>query len=426
MPVFVPYNPKKIVPTTAASDFARELKAAGHDVFNFGIGQESERAPVELFPDNIPMIHGPDYQKTAGLPSLKKNAADFMHAFLGIEATADTTFVLQQQGRFALQRSLICLKKFREKSGGVILPDPHWPTYDELIADVSCWNYGSYDVSNESTVEEILDMAPMARELSLAIVINTPQNPTGKIYSDDWMKYFADRMEESNQMRPAENRIAVIFDIPYFYALPKAGQGDYLLDGGFGYLARADAATPWTAVVSFSKALGLATPGFSFAAVHPSYASAFGKSLISGIGGSYNPGFFAQAEKAFAPENYPIHRAHYAGLREKYELNYAALRAAFGNLVVDGGPGMTALVEFEGLVDKQVEVSKCAYELRDGADIVEYIGNKTGVVVVDQGEVNGKSQIRVAAAERPERYAEGIARLARVIAQIQAAPSIGG
>jgi aspartate/methionine/tyrosine aminotransferase len=427
MNLYVPYNLNNaFVPTTAAAVFARELEAAGRDVYNFGIGQESERAPPSLFPDNITVAHGPRYiGDIGGHMSLRENAATYLSKFMGMGATAANTFVLSQNGRVPLHNALDFFA-IRRAANEILLPHMRWQTYDAIVKLTRGLSIKSYSNPNKGMLDQGLIVA--LEKKPLAMIVNSPHNPSGKIYPPTWMQALAYEQRDLALRDTAAGRAALILDIPYFYALPDTPQGsDHRLDGGYDHLTRPDSLTPWVAIVSFSKALGLAQPGLTFVAVHPELAVDFRKMLLLTGGGSYNAAFFAQVEKAFAPENFYIHEAHYRGLRNKYRTNYEALRGAFGAQIIDGGPGMTALIEVSDLMGKCIKYAGHTYDLTTTAGVVEYIGNTTGVVVVDQGLTErGKVLLRIAAAERPERYAAGITLLANAIHHIQDMPVVRG
>ena len=102
------------------------------------------------------------------------------------------------------------------------------------------------------------------------------------------------------------------------------------------------------------------------------------------------------------------------------------LPPALDTAVVDGDPGMTALVtidpqDFEGrlLPGRGDEL----FPIHDLNDAIEYLANRHGVITVNNGmDSAGRALLRLAAAEEPANYAKGIAQLAAGFSEMREAP----
>jgi len=117
---------------------------------------------------------------------------------------------------------------------------------------------------------------------------------------------------------------------------------------------------------------------------------------------------------------------HFATLRAKYIANRTALKTALGTAVVDGDPGMTALVtidpqDFEGRLLPGRDGRH--FPIDDLNDAIEYLANRHGVITVNNGiDGAGRALLRLAAAEEPANYRKGIDRLAAGFAEMREAP----
>ena len=105
-----------------------------------------------------------------------------------------------------------------------------------------------------------------------------------------------------------------------------------------------------------------------------------------------------------------------AKLRAKYIANRGSLKTALGPAVVDGDPGMTALVTID---PQEIPRAGCwpgrgdeLFPIDDLNDAIEYLANRHGVITVNNGlDSAGRALLRLAAAEEPANYKDGIERL---------------
>jgi hypothetical protein len=226
--------------------------------------------------------------------------------------------------------------------------------------------------------------------------------------------------------RRGGRKIGLIMDNPYPHAAPeimRAGQRG--LDTGLDSF-RQDQATPWFMPVSASKFFGTAEPGFTMIATHPAYAKPLAARLMRSVGIGFFSPYFRALTATLQAANDSIVLDHFATLRAKYIANRSALKAALDTAVVDGDPGMTALVtidpqDFEGRLLPGRDGGH--FPIDDLNDAIEYLANRHGVITVNNGmDSAGRALLRLAAAEEPANYRKGIERLAAGFGEMRQAP----
>jgi hypothetical protein len=217
-----------------------------------------------------------------------------------------------------------------------------------------------------------------------------------------------------------------VMDNPYPHAAPEIMRGSQRgLDTGLDSF-RQDQATPWIMPVSASKFFGTAEPGFAMIATHAAYAKPLAARLMRSVGIGFFSPYFRALTATLQIANDSTVLDHFATLRAKYIANRGALKTALDTAVVDGDPGMTALVtidpqDFEGrlLAGRGDEL----FPIDDLNDAIEYLANRHGVITVNNGmDTAGRALLRLAAAEEPANYARGIAQLAAGLGEMRQAP----
>jgi aspartate/methionine/tyrosine aminotransferase len=424
-------------PTTASTNLYNALVSAGAKPVNLGQGREIVELPllqkltVEAFEQAIK--GGKLLNSKYGTPSAELNAASaaWLKRIMNVDTSKDTTFTIENQGRgglYAAFHLMASLAGFR-KDGRFIVPETSWPMVSDQLSDFQL-KPALYTMARGRYAENIRAQLEAHDDAVVGVYVNSPHNPTGTLLSAaDFEQIFA-VLNAANSGAALERRggrkIGLVMDNPYPHAAPeivRAGQRG--LDTGLDSF-RQDQVTPWFMPVSASKFFGTAEPGFTMIATHAAYAKPLAARLMRSVGiGFFSPYFRALAATLQAANDATV-LDHFATLRTKYIANRGALESALDTAVVDGDPGMTALVtidpqDFEARLLPGRDGGHFAID--DLNDAIEYLANRHGVITVNNGmDADGRALLRLAAAEEPANYAKGIERLAAGFGEMRQAP----
>lgn len=155
-----------------------QLRADGVDVVSLLEGEPDLPVPPAVADATIQALLGGQtkYSNAAGLPKLRELIARKLRARNGIPASED--WVLVTNG--AKQALYGALQILCEPGDEVIVPRPYWVTIPESVRLA-----GAKPVFVETRAHQ-LDVAAVARAVTSrtrAVVVNTPNNPTGAVYS---------------------------------------------------------------------------------------------------------------------------------------------------------------------------------------------------------------------------------------------------
>lgn len=183
--------------TLALAARAKELKKQGFDVCSMSVGEPDFDTPQAIKDAAISAINEGKvhYIASSGLPELKAEIAKKMNA-QGVLATADNVIVATG-AKFALFEAITSLCGEGDE---VIIPAPYWLSYPEMVKAS-----GAKPVFVYTKAEN--DFAPTKQELEAAItpntkliIINSPNNPTGAVYSKETLQMIADVAVKHNVM----------------------------------------------------------------------------------------------------------------------------------------------------------------------------------------------------------------------------------
>lgn len=181
-------NIEKLQPsaTIAVSTLAKRLKAEGRDIIDLSAGQPDFDTPAFISEAGIQGIRngGTRYTPVPGMPVLREAIAEFLSNRAGRTLDADGV-VVSSGAKQSLFNAVFCLFGPGEE---VMVGTPYWTSYPQMVAlsrAEPVFVSGSPDRDLKLTPED-LDRAKTERTRGL--MLSTPSNPTGAVYSADELR----------------------------------------------------------------------------------------------------------------------------------------------------------------------------------------------------------------------------------------------
>lgn len=168
-------------PTLAVDSKAKQMKSEGYDVIGFGAGEPDFDTPSFIKSSAINAINEgfTKYTPVGGIPELKKAIADIFNEELGLTYKPGE-IVVSNGAKQCLYNALYCLVNPGDE---VLIPHPYWVSYPELVklcggTPVFVPTYEKDDFKMKKDVIE-----PLVTSKTKVIIVNSPNNPTGSVYS---------------------------------------------------------------------------------------------------------------------------------------------------------------------------------------------------------------------------------------------------
>ena len=176
--------------TLAITAKAKELKAEGIDVVGFGAGEPDFNTPENINEAAIAAIKSgfTKYTPASGIAELKKAVSRKFEEFNGLHYGTDQ-IVISNGGKHSLTN---IFQAIMNPGDEVIIPAPYWLTYPEIVKlcdGVPVYVYGTKDSGYKVTAKQIEDAIT---DKTKAVILNTPNNPTGMVYSEGELRAIAD------------------------------------------------------------------------------------------------------------------------------------------------------------------------------------------------------------------------------------------
>ncbi|MBA2875068.1 pyridoxal phosphate-dependent aminotransferase [Thermaerobacillus caldiproteolyticus] len=176
--------------TLAITAKAKELKAAGYDVIGLGAGEPDFNTPQHIIDAAVKAMNEghTKYTPSGGLPSLK---AEIIKKFqedqqLTYEPSEIIVCIGAKHALYTLFQVIL------DEGDEVIIPTPYWVSYPEqvkLAGGVPVYVEGREENEFKITPEQL---KAAITERTKALIVNSPSNPTGMIYTEEELKALGD------------------------------------------------------------------------------------------------------------------------------------------------------------------------------------------------------------------------------------------
>ncbi|HZT33494.1 MAG TPA: pyridoxal phosphate-dependent aminotransferase [Bryobacteraceae bacterium] len=167
-------------PTLKLNETAALLREKGEPVIHLGGGEPKSKAPLDAIVNCSSMLSSGEvrYAPPDGIPALKKAIIRYTEEHYNRLVTPENVIV----SNGAKQAIMVLLYAILDPHEEVIFPAPYWVSYPEMVklAGGAPVVVTPKDGSFHPTVEEVADaVGPYTK----AILINSPNNPSGVVYS---------------------------------------------------------------------------------------------------------------------------------------------------------------------------------------------------------------------------------------------------
>lgn len=175
---------------------AKELKEAGVDVISFGVGEPDFNTPSNIIKvATIAMESGKTkYTATSGILELRQAVCDKLKKENDL-SYEPSQIIISTGAKQSLANVFLAILNPEDE---VIIPTPYWVSYPELVKIAggvpiycNCKSENDYKYTLE-------DLKEVLSNKTKAILINSPNNPTGSIYNKEELEVIANFAKEND------------------------------------------------------------------------------------------------------------------------------------------------------------------------------------------------------------------------------------
>ena len=192
---------------------ARKREIGEENVFDFSIGNPGVPAPHEVneeivrLVESMPSLRLHGYTSAAGAPEVREAVAQYIRTAFGVPMSADGVYMTCG----AAASLTVTLHALCEEGDEFVVITPFFPEYTVFIEGA-----GGKVVKAASDQGFHLDMAALDAAIGVhtkGVIINSPNNPTGAVYSKEELSALADLLARKSKEKGAP--VFLIADEPY-------------------------------------------------------------------------------------------------------------------------------------------------------------------------------------------------------------------
>lgn len=179
-------------PTIALNEEARLLREKGEPVIHLGIGEPKNKTPIAAILSSAAKLGSGDvkYVPTDGTPSLKKAIVRYSEENYN-RVVAPQNIIVSDGAKQSLFNILFSLCNPQDE---VIVIAPYWVSYPEMIKMI-----GAIPVivtpEDGTFVPRFEEIERVVGSYTKAIIVNSPNNPSGMIYPEELINKIVDLCE---------------------------------------------------------------------------------------------------------------------------------------------------------------------------------------------------------------------------------------
>ncbi len=220
---------------------AKQLKAAGQPIISFGVGEPDfpTPEPIKQAATRAMADNATHYTTVSGDPALRKLVAERTSEMTGVPFSWSQ--VIATSG--AKEALYIAMQVLCEPGDEVLLPAPYWVSYAEQ-AKMAGATVVPIDTSAPQWKLTPADLRRHLTPRSRVLVLCTPCNPTGAVYSDGELAALAEVLAEAEMAAVIDEIYARISYVPvgrWLRAAPQLADRSLIVDG----VSKAYAMTGW-------------------------------------------------------------------------------------------------------------------------------------------------------------------------------------
>lgn len=182
--------------TLAAGAKAKQLKAAGVNVFDFSLGEPDFNTPEHICQAALKAMQSGQthYTPASGTAELRGAVAKWYQKHHGLNYSAEQV-IISNGAKHSLHNVLASTVGPGDE---VIIPTPYWVSYSDLVSMT-----GASFVLVDTPLQSGFKMTPAQLKAALTprsrlLMLNSPSNPTGAVYTKAELEALADVVLESN------------------------------------------------------------------------------------------------------------------------------------------------------------------------------------------------------------------------------------
>lgn len=179
--------------TLKLNEKAAILKKKGEPIIHLGGGEPKSKTPIDALLTAVGHLNAGEirYTPADGIPEMKQAIIRYTEEFYDRKVEPEN--VIASGG--AKQALMVCLQALLNPQEEVIFPAPYWVSYPEMAKLCGAIPVPVYP-EDGSFYPRLQDIEQVVTSYTKAVIINSPNNPSGAMYSERFIEEIVDFCEK--------------------------------------------------------------------------------------------------------------------------------------------------------------------------------------------------------------------------------------
>lgn len=181
--------------TLRLNEIAAVLRAKGEPVIHLGGGEPKTKAPLDAILQAVALLNSAEvrYTPADGIPELKQAVIKYTQDFYDRKVEPENIIISSG----AKQAIMVALQAILNPQEECIFPAPYWVSYPEMCKLIGAVPVPVYP-EDGSFYPRIQDIERVITSYTKCVIINSPNNPTGAMYSEEFIRDIVELCEKRN------------------------------------------------------------------------------------------------------------------------------------------------------------------------------------------------------------------------------------
>ncbi|MHA1976988.1 MAG: pyridoxal phosphate-dependent aminotransferase [Candidatus Hodarchaeales archaeon] len=183
-------------PTAKFFRLAKEREANGHDIIHLEIGQPDFQPLAPIVNATIDAINQgkTTYAISSGIPELREKIASIYAEDYDVDLNANEDIIITSGAKQSILASIYAILNRGEK---ILFPEPYWVSYPDM-ARLSGGQIQTIPMMEDFSLNQEFIKETLSKTQVKALLLNSPNNPTGHILSSQELSFVKDLIEDAN------------------------------------------------------------------------------------------------------------------------------------------------------------------------------------------------------------------------------------
>ena len=179
--------------TLKLNEKAAILRAKGEPLIHLGGGEPKSKAPIDAIVSATGVLNSGEirYTPADGIPALKQAIIRYTEEWYHRKVEPEN--VIASSG--AKQAIMVALQAILDPQDEVIFPAPYWVSYPEMVKLCGAVPVPVYP-EDGTFYPRLQDIEQVTTSYTKAVIINSPNNPSGAMYSEEFIKDIVEYCEK--------------------------------------------------------------------------------------------------------------------------------------------------------------------------------------------------------------------------------------